>query len=557
MPPRRGARLRAALVAVAVGGSLVVAAPWAPSASATAPPGTPAVVDGAVTALARMGHDVVVGGSFTKLRLPNGRLLVRRYLFAYDFATGRLDRSFHPVLNGPVDALAATPSAVYLGGTFTKVGGLTRLRLAKVTATGAVVPRFRADASAQVSSVALNGSRLYVGGTFHQLGGVHQDLLAQVDTGTGKVNPAFDLPITGVAALGGYADVKALVVSPNHRRLLVAHTGAQVAGQDRYGLAVIDIGSSVATLSPWYTNLWKSHLVARHGIVHVTTAAWGPDSRWFVVANSGGDHPPTNDSVQRFDLTAKGPDGPTWVTRQFDSSYAIAVDSRGVVYVGGHFHYTEAPGSVEPWPGNSKINYGYSSPLGGAWVLGSQVVERAKIDALRPATGKAVNWWSSVDGPHGPTAFLIWGHKLIVGDDGEHVDGQALGRQGMAELYQPRFPKTAPHTTIADPVMGANLQVGAVAVHGSAYAPGGVSRVTVQIRKRDADVYWHPQGFWGKPYSFDATLADGGNVRSAWTLRGIVLPDAGFFTVFARTHGGGQTERQPQFAPFALNAVPD
>ncbi len=507
------------------------------AAQAVAPAGLPVIQDGAVLVFAHMGTQIVVGGTFTSLKLPDGTVVSQPHVFAYDLATGTFDAAFRPVVDGEVDSLAANGdgSGVYVGGTFTNVDGVPTPHLVHLETNGTIDPGFNGTANGPVQSLAILGNRLFVGGQFNKIATVSRTDLAELDATTGIPAAGFNLPLSGPVGNGGYMGVHALRVSPDGSKLLVAHTAQQIGGQERYGVAVIDLGGPTAVVDPWYTTLWKDNLATAGGTVRVTDAAWGPDGTWFVVSNTGGDRPPTNDSVQRFDLTTPAPAAPTWVTRQFDSSYSIAVDSNGSVYTGGHFRYTDAPGSDLPWPGDPSVNYGFG-PAGGARVLGPQVVYREQIDALDPTTGRALNWWSSADGQHGVTALMVAGNELIIGDDGKHVDGQASGRSGMAALYGASYNTALAHSVVTAPLIGGNLNVGPVTITGASTAPNGVKKVQVEIKDAVAGTWLQADGVtWGPLYAYPAVVATPGATSSTWSLNGVTLPKAGSFNLLVKT----------------------
>lgn len=552
--------LRRPLVAL-IAGSLAVTGlglGLAPSATAASPAGLPTINDGAVLTFAQMGSQIVVGGTFTTLTLPGGAVVSQPRLFAYDLATGTFNAAFRPVVNGEVDALVGSPdgSGVFVGGAFSSVNGTTGQKLVRLLANGSRDTAFDGTSNSRVQALALLGTRLFVGGQFTKIRGVARTGLAEVSAVTGKPTDTFNLPLTGVAGTGGFTGVHALKVSPDGTKLLVAHTSMAIAGQDRYGIAIIDIDTATATVDPWFTTLWKDNLVNSGGAVRVTDAAWGPSGTWFVTSNTGGDHVPTNDSVQRFDVTGAGPVSPTWVTRQFDSSYAIDVDPNGTVYVGGHFRYTEAPGSIDPYPGDPNVNYGWG-PAGGARVLGTQVVYRQQIGALDPTTGKAVNWWSSADGQHGVTALKVVGSKLLIGHDGLHVDGDSTGRHGMAELYGAPYDTSKGHSVVTSPPVGANLEVGAVPINGTATAPGGVKKVQVEVKRVSDGTWLHTDGTFGAFFAFPATVDSPGAVSSTWSLA-VALAGFGDYMLYVKTFDqAGADEASKVQVPIFMNDSTD
>jgi trimeric autotransporter adhesin len=510
------------------------------SAAATA---LPTVPDGEVDAFAVSGTRTYVAGTFTQVTLPSGTVVAQPRLFAYLTASGAFDPSFRPTVNGDVLAMTAAPGGgVYLGGTFTTVGGAARARLAKVRADGSVDPIFRADANSRVTALATSGNRLFVGGQFSTVGGLARGLLAEVNGTSGAVSSGFNLPITGSAAPGGFTTVHSLATSGT--RLLVAHDGLKVGGQSRVGVAVLDISTAAVTVSPWFTNLWADRLPKNGGAARITAAAWAPDGTWFATSNTGGDGPPTNDTVERFDVSAASPVVPRWITRQFDSSYSVAVGQDGTVYSGGHFNYTEAPGSTEPWPGLDNVNYGFG-PGGGARVLGSQVVARNEIDALDPQTGKARNWWGTADGHHGVVTLQVDGHRLLVGHDGLHVGTAATGRHGVLPTVDTPPDTTRARSSVTAPLIGAVGKIGSQHVTGQANAPAGVSRMALEVKRTGTNLWLHADGSWGTFFAFTPTLASPGGTSTTWSID-ISLPAAGDYSLFPKAidqAGAGEPTR--------------
>jgi hypothetical protein len=98
---RRRPRLLAGLVVLAALLGLP-AGPAADSVVVSADPvnTTPNVLDGQVNAIARAGGKMIVGGSFTQVRRGGGAIMTRNNIFAFDPATGAIDTSFGPGIDG-------------------------------------------------------------------------------------------------------------------------------------------------------------------------------------------------------------------------------------------------------------------------------------------------------------------------------------------------------------------------------------------------------------------------------------------------------------------------
>ena len=103
---------------------------------------TPAVNDGDVQTISKVGDIIVIGGNFTSVAGQP-----RSYVAAFNQNTGVLQPNFHPVLNGPVLSSTPGPTAdtVFVGGTFTTVDGVAVQRIALLNVnTGARITTFKA-----------------------------------------------------------------------------------------------------------------------------------------------------------------------------------------------------------------------------------------------------------------------------------------------------------------------------------------------------------------------------------------------------------------------------
>src|ERR1700741_5027442 len=117
-PRSRSATVALALVAT-VGAASWLTAPGAlagpghSSVVATAPsPLSPDVQDMSVDAIYDAGSRVLAGGTFTTVQNRDSDVNIpRRFLFAFDKATGQVDTGFAPVLDGSVTAILAGPTS--------------------------------------------------------------------------------------------------------------------------------------------------------------------------------------------------------------------------------------------------------------------------------------------------------------------------------------------------------------------------------------------------------------------------------------------------------------
>ena len=129
---------------------------------------TPHVMNGSVNAITQIGNKIIAAGTFTKVS-PAGTFantaddVTRNRIFAFDATTGAIDTGFNPNLGGAANSLDTDGTYVYVGGSFSSVGGITTIkRVVKLTAAGAVVPTFKAVPNLAVNEVVVRASRLYL-----------------------------------------------------------------------------------------------------------------------------------------------------------------------------------------------------------------------------------------------------------------------------------------------------------------------------------------------------------------------------------------------------------
>jgi len=194
--------------------------------------------DAPVNAVALSGTRFYVGGAFSMLNgLPRANAAVIR-------SDGTVDPAWDAGPNGIVYAVAASDDGgtVYLGGAFTAVNAAPRTSLAAVTAsTGTVLPSWTTGTSSSHTVRALAGSsgRLYVGGTFSRIGGRDLPRLAALSQATGVVDPAF--------APRPDSTVKALTVSPDGLKVYASGFFDNIGGAPRPGIAEVSSTTGGAT----------------------------------------------------------------------------------------------------------------------------------------------------------------------------------------------------------------------------------------------------------------------------------------------------------------------
>ncbi len=255
---RAGARWRrrtvGALVALLALTAVVVDRAPAATADTRPPAGTPptvsadvlptAQINGIVRAQVIVGSTVYATGEFSAARPAGSPLGVnevpRTNLLAFDLVTGDLSTTFvHTLTGGTGQAIAASPDGtrLYVGGSFSQVDGVDRLRIAAfdLTQPGApLVSTFVNGVDRTVNDIVASNDAVYAGGTF-------TGQLRSWDR-AGNVR-------TGWTATADNT-VTALVLSPDGSKLIVGGRFGALNGVTAQSVGAVSTATG-ATVTPW------------------------------------------------------------------------------------------------------------------------------------------------------------------------------------------------------------------------------------------------------------------------------------------------------------------
>lgn len=496
---------------------------------------------------------VFIAGSFTSIANTTGTTTTvnQRYLASYNYNTGLIDTQFRPTFNGSVNAVEASPDGtkLFVGGSFSTVNGTARQKVASLNlTTGAPIAGFAPTNSTNgyVESLAATNSTLYVGGRFTRINGVLKDRLAAMNASTGAVITGFTNNLSGGIGVNGALGVPQLKLTHDDSKLLVVHTGRQVNGQDRLGMAIINTANN--QLYPWRARLWDENLGRVGGVTRIYAGDIAPNDQYFVVGSgSGGDAPPVSDTAIAYPLTAASLNNddvqPLWIHRSFDSIYSIAITEQAV-YFGGHFSWNESPTSCEAepcFPGLPNVGYGTGQGLSG-YGLGDTVVRRDHIGALDPVNGRALEWNPGSNSFEGNKAMEATARGLFVGGDGMFQGGVRTGRVAFYDNNDLPGNETT-DTTIDLPIEGRVVQGSQqFTIQGTAKNPQGIRRVQVEVKDRDTGQFLQDNGTsWGGSNNIYATLG-AGTTNRVWTLPVTIVGNRNL-QIMAKTFGtNGQND---------------
>jgi hypothetical protein len=342
------------------------------------PPATPQLAtsgtDGSIEVVRQItqcGNTMYAVGLFSAVKNPNSNTAIPRNN-AFAFSAGQPNYNvlpWNPDVNGQVDTVACAPDGdVYLGGSFTTVGGTAVRNLAKVNgATGANNAAFTLHPSGRVAHVEIVRDST---GVLHLLvGGYAAPYLRSVDALTGANQNGY-LPVTGSFISGTYQFTGVVAQTPRIYNMTVfpapyqpgsatttpavlmtgIFTNVGAPGQHHEQVFRLNILPGQAQVSGWSPTELYQHCFARQPF-YAQDAAWSTTGdRIFVVTTgyrlnsefSMNPRPQVRtgpcDAAISYPATEAEFDGHPngWVNYTgCDSLYAVAADA-STVFIAGH-----------------------------------------------------------------------------------------------------------------------------------------------------------------------------------------------------------------------------
>ena len=481
--------MRKTIVTV-MGAILALLLPMAPGVGAPEQPavqlvqevaaaGTPHVLNGRVYAVNQVGNTMVLGGTFTSARNDNSQTsLPRSRLLAFNANTGQISTTFLPNPNGEVLVVlpAGDGETVYVGGSFTSIGGVARDSLARIRVSdGAVLPFNAGNITGRVRDLALHNGRLWLGGGFTHVGGRAQAALTTVDPTTGASQGYMSLAIAGTHN-GIYTQVLKFALTPAGDRLVAIGNFDTLNGVRNHQFFMLDTSGASAQPSAFRTSFYTSACSSSFD-TYMRDLDFSPDGSFFVVSTTGayGGSSSACDTAARWETDQTGADvRPSWVDYTGgDTSYAVEITD-SVVYIGGH----------QRW---------WNNPFRGD-AAGQGAVSREGIAALDPVNGLPLSWDPTRTKGVGVFDFLHTSQGLWVASDTDRIGSfQYKGR--IARM----LPGGTSYPAVKTTVLPNDVYTAAVA--------GGVSR-----RRYEQSV--------GGSQSVPTGGLDWGTIRGAFMING-------------------------------------
>lgn len=386
---------------------------------------------GIVWAQVMKGNVVYAGGSFSNTRpagaAPGTNLTPRSNLLAFDVTTGQL-LPFAPQIQGTVKALALSPdgSRLYVGGTFSKVGTVTRWNFAAFdTATGQLIANFApAVGGSYVNSIVATDTTVYLGGLIGAASGVTRKNLAAVSTSGQLLGWA---PTTDL-------QVDSMVLAPGGGKLVIAGRFATVNNVSQRGLAALDL--TTGALLPWaVTDTVKNGRnvagnVGKAGIWAVTADENNVYGTGWVFADVA-----TGNLEGLF--AAEGQSGDiAWIADCHGDHYGVYSDGTNV-YSTSHEHECTTAGGLPQGNGTMRNATVYTAERKGT-LSRSPYVNDIYADWSGYPAPAAVNWFpdwlTGTASGMGQAAWTVTGNDEYVVFGGEFIGVNNTRQQGLVRF---------------------------------------------------------------------------------------------------------------------------
>jgi hypothetical protein len=451
---------------------------------------------------------VYIGGTFSHV---GG---FRRRGVAHILSDGSLDLGFDPdlgsVANASVRAMALSYGTLYIGGTFSKVGGLGRANLAAVDAATGAVTSWNPGTDAIVRTMALTSTRLLVGGDFSLAADQPRSFFAAFSLSTGNLStqaPAFDARVWSIVSNGtdtwvageftsiGVASRMRVArldsalaptafsnTSTGYGRALALWKDQVVLGRADSGtkncnMAILDSTTGQANKSWSCSNSANGYEVRSVAVVGDVVYAGG----WWANPGSNlGESDFGRKHATAFNLTTNVLT--SWAPLPSSGPYAIA-ESGGAIWMGGHFHtsgsfvsdvgFASASGSaVIDGPGLGGIGGKTLAGLGSKVAVGgtmSTPKQRLAFYDVASKTFDATNMAMSSSTGHGVFDLATWNNHWLVGGKFTSIGSQT--RTHLALVDATSYAVTSWNPVIAQ--TGTLTPVHALHVAGNTLYVGG------------------------------------------------------------------------------------
>jgi hypothetical protein len=309
-------RLRVLAVIAAVTGLVVSTTPAFAVASPTAAKtwGT----NGRVSVLLSVGGNTVLGGDFTSVVDTTGISYPASRLAVINSSTGIVNRAWTGGADGTVSALAVSGTTLFVGGSFSKVDGVSHRSVAAISlSTGALISTFRTTANKPVLGLAVAGTSLILGGNFTSLTDAtrttSRNFLAKASIAAGAVDQTW--------APRADDTVRAVRAANDGSKVFIGGDFATVNGASNRSTAALAVAGSGALVSGYHGGPTNNNNFAP--VLGMQLVG----STLLVAAGGGGGGCTALNATTGAKIWGKHTNG----------NVQAVVYSYGIVYCGGHF----------------------------------------------------------------------------------------------------------------------------------------------------------------------------------------------------------------------------
>ena len=470
---------------------------------------TPQPLNGQTNGIAQVGGSMVVAGSFTSVQERNGSPISQAYAFAFNATDGTINTAFNPVINSPVLAVEAGPTAstVYVGGGYSGINGNGgKLHMLNVS-DGSVVSTFNAPPlNGRVEAIKRVGNSLYVGGAFTTASGQPRGGLLKLNATTGALSADLTVALTenhnyieGSNRARAPIGAKGIAVDPAETTLAVVGNFRKADGLERDQMVLIDLTGTPDVVRPdWRTRGYEAACATGAFDSYMRDVSFSPDGTFINVATTGGPFTGTLcDTGTRWEVGDSGDDvKPSWTNVSGGDTLLSSASSGAATYFGGH----------QRWMNNDA---GRDFAAAGA-------VPRPGLAAVDVDNGVPLTW-NPGRNPRG-----IGADALTVTDDGLWVGSDTL----FIGNYQYRRPRLAFFPLVGGYELGAG-DTGALPsnVYLAGNPAGAAGDVLARINAAGPELPAFDGGpVWSADSGTDNPLRNSGSNAAAWSPVGAVNP---------------------------------
>ncbi len=200
----------------------------------------PGISGGSVNTLVlSTSNTIYVGGTFTTSNTIGANVLTRNRIAEIN-TTDNNATTWNPNSDGEISTIVLSGTNIYVGGTFTNIGGSARNNIARIPNSGNTVDSWNPNSDNSVYCIAISGTMVFVGGTFFTIGGITTNRLVALDANT-NTNNAISTWVSSLTNGTGSTNIYSLNLEGS--TLYVGGNFLSIGGSTKSNFASIDISN--------------------------------------------------------------------------------------------------------------------------------------------------------------------------------------------------------------------------------------------------------------------------------------------------------------------------